>query len=121
MRTWGQKMTFFLSNCDQFQQFIRCGKMDNLPTEILEEIFKHLSYEDINQCKQVCLRWRAIIKGRRSRANVELHALTKHLCWIQIYNEKEHCKRVLGLKAWAMKRGYLYPKEVAETYLNYAE
>jgi len=95
--------------------------MDNLPTEILEEIFKHMSYEDIKQCKKVWLRWRAIIKGRRSRANEELHALTKHLCWIQIYNEKEYCKRVLGLKAWARKYGYLFPKEVAETYLNYDE
>jgi len=37
--------------------------MDNLPTEILEEIFKNMSYEDINKCKKVCLRWRAIIKS----------------------------------------------------------
>jgi len=103
--------------------------MDSLPTEILEEIFKHMSYEDIKQCKKVCLRWRAIIKSRRSRANnsanihapTQLHAPTKHLCGIQIYNEKEYCKRVLGLNAWAIKWGYLYPKEVAETYLNYAE
>jgi len=95
--------------------------MDNLPTEILEEIFKRMSYEDINQCKKVCLRWRTIIKSRRSRTYEDLHAMTKQLCWIRIYNEKEYCKRVLGLKAWAMKWGYLFPPEVAETYLKYTE
>jgi len=31
--------------------------MENLPTKIFEEIFKDMSYEDINQCKKVCLRW----------------------------------------------------------------
>ena len=39
----------------QFQQFIPSGKMDNQPTEILEETFRNLSFQDMLSCMNVCL------------------------------------------------------------------
>ena len=48
-----------------------CIVMENLQTEILEEIFKNVPFEDINHCKKVCLRWRRILDKRRSRTQLE--------------------------------------------------
>ena len=41
------------------------------------------------------------------------------LAYLPLYDEGEFKRRKLGLKACAWKYGYLFPKKVAETYLNY--
>ena len=69
-------------------------------------------------------RWRSIIRSfrnRKGRARREWDLLVDGLAYLPLYDEGEFKRRKLGLKACARKYGYLFPKEVAETYLNYAE
>jgi len=105
----------------QFQQFIPAGKMDNLPTEILEETFRNLSFQDMLSCMNVCRRWRTIIRSmrnRQGRARRELDLLVEGIVYLPLYDMEEFKRRRLGLKVWAPKYGYLFPKEVEEAYLN---
>ena len=102
-------------------QFIPAGKMDNLPTEILEEIFRNLSFQDMLSCMSVCRRWRSIIRSfrsRKGRANREWDLLVDGLAYLPLYDEEEFKRRKLELKAWARKYGYLFPKEVEDAYLS---
>ena len=94
--------------------------MDNLPTEILEDIFRNMTFQDMLSCMNVCRRWRTIIRSMRNRqgkARREWDLLVEGVVYLPLY-DMEYCKRRLGLMVWAQKYGYLFPKEVAETYLN---
>jgi len=95
--------------------------MDNLPTEILEEIFRNMTFQDLLSCMNVCRRWRTIIRSmrkRQGRARREWDLLVEGIVYLPLYDMEELKGRRLGLKVWAQKYGYLFPKEVAETYLN---
>jgi len=95
--------------------------MDNLPTEILEEIFKNMTFQDMLSCMNVCRRWRTIIRSmrnRQGRARREWDLLVEGIVYLPLYDMEELKRRRLGLKVWAQKYGYLFPREVAETYLN---
>ena len=97
----------------QLQQFIPAGKMDNLPTEILEEVFKNLSFQDLLSCMNVCRRWRTIIRSmrkRQGRARREWDLLVEGIVYLPLYDMEELKRRRLGLKVWAQKYGYLFPK-----------
>ena len=79
----------------QFQQFIPAGKMDNLPTEILEETFRNLSFQDMLSCMNVCRRWRTIIRSFRNgqgRARREWDLLVEGIVYLPLY-DKEELKR----------------------------
>ena len=80
--------------------------MENLPTEIIEEIFKKMSFEDIKNCEKVCRRWRTIIRNRTSRARRELESLIEGIAYLALCDEEELKRRKLRLKAWALKWGY---------------
>jgi len=95
--------------------------MDNLPTEILEETFRNLTFHDMLSFMNVCRRWRTIIRSFRSRqgrARREWDLLVDGIVYLPLYDMEEFKRRKLGLKAWARKYGYLFPKEVAEAYLS---
>jgi len=95
--------------------------MDNQPTEILEETFRNLSFQDMLSCMNVCPRWRTIIRSmrnRQGRARRELDLLVEGIVYLPLYDMEEVKRRRLGLKVWARKYGYLFPKEVEEAYLS---
>jgi len=58
---------------------------------------------------------------RQARARREWDLLVEGIVYLPLYDMEEVKRRRLGLKVWAQKWGYLYPKEVAKTYLKYTE
>jgi len=95
--------------------------MDNLPIEILEEVFRNLSFQDLLSCMNVCRGWRTIIRSmrnRQGRARRECDLLVEGVAYLPLNDMQEFKRRRLGLKVWAQKYGYLFPKEVEEAYLN---
>jgi len=47
-----------------------------------------------------------------------LDLLVEGIVYLPLYDIEEFKRRRLGLKVWARKYGYLFPKEVEEAYLN---
>jgi len=61
------------------------------------------------------------MRNRKGRARREWDLLVEGIVYLPLYDMEELKRRRLGLKVWAQKWGYLYPEEVAETYLKYTE
>ena len=93
--------------------------MENLPVEMLEEIFRHLDFTDIKNCAKGCPQWNKIIKKLKQRARREYGALVEGIIFIKISDPYEFEKRRLGLRAWAEKFGFIFKHDARQFHFNF--
>ena len=93
--------------------------MENLPVEVLEEIFRHLDFDSITNCAKVSPQWNKIIKKMKRRARREYDALVESILILKIANPVEFEKRRLGLRAWAEKFGFIFKDDARQFYFNF--